>query len=193
MKRVLFLILTLCAFSLGVRAQEDVFSDGDTVSIFKRMKATEIKSTAIKYRNPILAGTCSLLMPGMGQFYNGQEGKGLAFFLGTYSCFGISYISILSGIISMTPVYDDYNHRHGERNVSYGVPLLVASGISFLAGVGLWIYSVVDAYNLSDKINDMKGFFKAELGEGKQMSFSPNIVYDKDNKLSLGARINFSF
>lgn len=189
MKRVLFLILALCAFSLGVRAQEAIFSDGvEKTSVIKlnRTDDVNINTSAEKYRNPDLALTFSILMPGAGQFYNGQDAKGLAFFLGTYACFGVSYVSLLSGILLMT-TRNTYYHRNS------GMPCLVMGGVSLLGAIGLWIYSAVDAYSIAGKINLQKGFFKIGLGQEKQISFSPNLMYDNDNKLSLGARIVFSF
>ena len=196
MKRILFLTLALCAFSFGVRAQEDVFSDGvEKTSIVKlnRTDKVNIKTSAEKYRNPDIALTFSIFMPGAGQFYNGQDAKGLAFFLGTYACFGVSYISVLTGLLTWTTHYNGTPYGPSYRGNVGNVSLLAMGGVSLLAGIGLWIYSAVDAYNIAGKINLQKGFFRLDLGKDKQMSFSPNLVYDNDNKLSLGARINFSF
>lgn len=51
-------------------------------------------------RNPFIAGALSLISPGLGQFYNGDTLKGLAFFAG--------FIAVSFGIIGMeyrTPLF----------------------------------------------------------------------------------------
>jgi len=61
-----------------------------------RGEAAEALSPGQVRRWPFLAGTLSLLAPGLGQLYNGQWGKAAAFYLGT-GLLGVLWLSGLTG------------------------------------------------------------------------------------------------
>lgn len=61
-----------------------------------------LKAIVINRRSPVIAAILSLLIVGLGQIYNGQFGKGIAYFFIAILC-GVS-ISILIGIL-LAPIW----------------------------------------------------------------------------------------
>jgi len=90
-------------------------------------------------KNPILAIILSALLPGLGQIYNSQYLKGLFF---------IGFNMIINYLIRepLLAVIDD------PKNVEQPT-MVVFIGYS-LAGMILWIYSIVDAKRNADRINN---------------------------------------
>jgi len=60
-----------------------------------------------KEKSPLIAVLCSFFIPGLGQFYNGDLGKGIAFFLGIY--IGLLFFVIPGVIVWIFGMYDAYN------------------------------------------------------------------------------------
>jgi TM2 domain-containing membrane protein YozV len=58
-------------------------------------------------KSPFLAATCSCFLPGLGQAYNGEIGKGIAVFLGTL--FGLFILFIPGLIVWFYGLYDAYS------------------------------------------------------------------------------------
>ena len=93
-----------------------------------------------KQKNPWLAGGMSVI-PGAGQFYNGQYKKGVYFFC--FSILGIAYIR--SGF------EDDYENRLGhtvdpdDDNLNAGIGLII--------WLGSHVTSVLDAFDSAKRIN----------------------------------------
>ncbi len=82
-------------------------------------------------RKPVLAVVASVVMPGLGQLYNGQPRKGLALFA-TY----VSLIPILCWIVLQLP----------EQFLAWGI---ISAG---LVGLSLWVIAIVDAYRSAKRI-----------------------------------------
>ncbi|MGI9554009.1 MAG: hypothetical protein ACR2NC_03705 [Thermodesulfobacteriota bacterium] len=89
-------------------------------------------------KNPILAIILSALLPGLGQIYNSQFGKGLFF---------IAFNMIINFLIRepLLAVIDD------PKSVDQPT-MVVFIGYS-LAGMVLWVYSIIDAKKNADRIN----------------------------------------
>jgi len=90
-------------------------------------------------RSPPLAAVLSAIFPGLGQFYNRQWFKGLAFFIGS---------GVLSGIVT---------DRFSIEELMAGDTSHVGNVLVFLAILlGLLVWSMVDAYR-SAKTVPQKG------------------------------------
>ena len=100
---------------------------------------TENKSESKNIKNPILAIILSALLPGLGQIYNAQVGKGL---------FLIGFNMIINLLIRepLLAVIDD------PKSVEQPT-MIVFIGYS-LAGMILWVYAIIDAKRNADRINN---------------------------------------
>ena len=88
-------------------------------------------------KNPGLATAMSFLVPGLGQFYNEQPGKGISFFL----CNVISIALVINAADNATRPY------YEESNID-------TLGIIGLGGMFIsWGSSMVDAYETAKEIN----------------------------------------
>jgi len=104
-----------------------------------------IKSDMVK-RNPAYAALFSLLLPGLGQVYNGQLVKGMAMLFAYTLCFALSVLAVLRDLATRPA---------GPQGILYGPSLDMSAILSALfTGVAaiwvvlllaLWVYSVVDA------------------------------------------------
>lgn len=118
-----------------------IFKNGDTVvynhSIaieiaIKNHKKPRVIYRTTRYKNPAVAAVCSFL-PGLGQMYNDEIIKGIAFMAGTYTTLG-------AGIgLGLT----------GHEDVGIGCIIVAA---------GLYIWSFLDAVVTSDKLNKTNGY-----------------------------------
>ena len=89
-------------------------------------------------KNPLLAVILSALLPGLGQIYNSQVGKGLFF---------IGFNMIINFLIRepLLAVLDDHT--------SVDQPTMIVFIGYSLAGLVLWIYSIIDAKRNAERIN----------------------------------------
>ena len=104
-----------------------------------------VKSDMVK-RNPAYAALFSLLLPGLGQVYNGQLVKGMAMLFAYTLCFALSVLAVLRDLATRPA---------GPQGILYGPSIDTSAILSALfTGVAaiwvvlllaLWVYSVVDA------------------------------------------------
>jgi len=99
--------------------------------------------------NPAISGVCSFLIPGLGQMYSGEYGRGFAF-LGGYTC-----CTIIAGV----GMAQFFNSSMNSFNSDSGYPTRSNAGVgTFLVGIGgmavVSIWSIVDAVKVA-KVNDM--------------------------------------
>jgi len=78
-----------------------------------RIKTPAIVSTSTNLKDPFLAAILSFLIPGLGQIYNGEVEKGIAYFLVAFVCAVL--IFLLIGII-LSPIW--YIYQICEANTS---------------------------------------------------------------------------
>lgn len=121
-------------------------------------------------RVPFLAGLCSYLLPGGGQYYNREYERGLAF----------TAVSI-GGVVLMV--------RSLEANkdelffVGYGMFL------------GSWAVSMVDAFNRASYLNwlylgeNTSSHFSRRTGACRNWSLRPDLISSGINKHSIGRHI----
>ncbi|MFA6806463.1 MAG: hypothetical protein WCR29_03500, partial [Bacteroidales bacterium] len=126
-----------------------------------------IETTSTQYRDPTVSTFCSFLIPGIGQFYNGQSQKGVAHMLWYFASYGIMYFSF-SQMVTV-----DY---YGNSTLNSGGETWALLGLAAsLSGITSWIVSMVDANKSSKKINRQLGFANIKLGERTNLSFSPDV------------------
>lgn len=127
----------------------------------------------IPYRNAGIATLMSIFIPGGGQFYNEEVGKGIAFFLwGTAS--------------NTSLIYNLYSTSKDKELY------LIVSGISSLICT---IVGIIDA-NISAEIINRNRLASINLGDNKYLSFSPDYrvlnINNKSNQvIGLNASISF--
>jgi len=128
----------------------------------------------------------SLVVPGWGQFYNDQPGKGT--FLGLAA--GISLAGVVTTSVLYTMDKNKYNENKAET-VHYRQDannLRPWNWVSIGALAGVWAYGVLDAY--LEARSQLKEAEK-ESRSGKVAYLCPVIALDNQNGGYLG--INFSF
>lgn len=137
-----------------------------------------INSTAMSERSPFVAGLLSWILPGAGQFYNGQSSKGwgdLGLHIGSYAIMGIGSTLLVEG----------------EEEA--GSIFLVAGSVTlFVNG----ICSIVDAAKSAKRINVEKGFVMYSLSDNCAFGIQPAVTYEKPQymlgtKAELAAGMNF--
>ncbi|NCC19405.1 MAG: hypothetical protein EOM29_10750 [Bacteroidia bacterium] len=156
----------------------------------------DLKTKAQTYRDPAAATLLSFFIPGIGQFYNGQTGKGITHILWYLGSSAIMYIST----IYLTTEYRYYTdgylyYTFSETNTGAAI-FLVASSASMLTA---WIVSMIDANRSAKKINNQLDFAQFKLGEKNSLSFQPDVKLIHNNSLNIpptlsyGLKINISF
>lgn len=152
-----------------------------------------INSTAMSERSPFVAGLLSWIVPGAGQFYNGQSKKGwgdLGLHLGSSIIMGIG-----TGLMSSSYYYDsyDYDYYYDEGQYTAGCIFMVVGGVTlFVNG----ICSIVDAVKSAKRINVEKGFVMYSFNENCAFGIQPAITYERPqymmgSKAELAAGMNF--
>ncbi len=149
-------------------------------------------STAVSERSPFVAGLLSWIVPGAGQFYNGQSRKGwgdLGLHLGSSVVMGIG-----AGLVSGSYYYDyDYDLYYDESQYTTGCIFMVVGGVTlFVNG----ICSIVDAVKSAKNINVEKGFVMYSFNENCAFGIQPAVTYEKPqyilgSKAELAAGMNF--
>ncbi|MCD6098296.1 hypothetical protein J7K18_05305 [bacterium] len=150
-------------------------------------------SFAAGEKSPCLAGALSWLVPGLGQVYNEQYGKGAAFF-------GASVLGITMGIIgasaTKTETYTDpWTGSTYEQEVSDPNEALMYGGYGIAVVSGIW--SIIDAVMVASK-GGGRGYgstnqgllnFAIKSGTNKNTTLKfdmPKLAYHpKDNTLKL--------
>jgi TM2 domain-containing membrane protein YozV len=96
--------------------------------------------------NPVISGIFSLIVPGMGQIFCGETGRGLAFMGGYAGC----TVLFLTGAVQLTShSFLSFGNSHYTGNSGVGVMLM---GFGGMAAIEIW--SIFDAVKVS-KVNNM--------------------------------------
>ena len=125
---------------------------------------------------PFLAAGLSLLVPGVGQFYNGQVGKGIGFL--ALSTAGIVAIEV------------------GSAN---GVDEAMYAGAGAVLVSGIW--SVIDAAVSAGILNNRNGFSALRVGKNQYFGIKPDLTFTTSNPFSnskvldphYGLKMQYSF
>lgn len=90
-------------------------------------------------RDPLVYGLASFLIPGLGQYLNGEPDKALVHFLVAVA---IPTVGYYMAVITVNPF------------IAYATPLVQ---------LGWHVYSALDAYNVARAYNEMHGFSLLEF------------------------------
>jgi TM2 domain-containing membrane protein YozV len=112
-----------------------------------------------RHKSPAVAFWLSFLYPGMGQFYNGQIGKGIVMAsIGT-----ASYVGFFMAFNSIDlSTFDEGNST-----------LLLVSSVVL---VGTYLWSVIDAPVSAKAINRRNAALSWNLGNGNSLSLNPDVL-----------------
>ena len=152
-------LISFLAFLFILVAANNLVAQDYYEKIYDTLPKYPIKTTVKTYREPIVSTTLSFLIPGLGQFYNGQWLKGtvhLLWYYGSCTAMIILFVANLG--------FSD--------NIETSQVLLGVAATSYLTS---WIVSMVDANISSRKINKQYGFASIQLGERTNLSFNPDI------------------
>lgn len=144
--------------------------------------------------NPTSATLLSFLIPGLGQFYENEPVKGIAFLLGSVASVAMVYVgSKPKTTYSCTPSSSDTC-----RNSSYTEPNSNAlTTIGAISGIGILIWSMVDA----SRVAHVKNHYNHKQSEqkeqeNKETSFLPQIspvLIQNNNQFLPGLGVNLTF
>jgi TolB-like protein len=138
-------------------------------------------------KNQLLAGFLSIL-PGMGQFFNGQTGKGLLFLTGYVVSIGTA---LLCHNLSEA-AYDDYQAHTLASVAKYDDAQKYASisRTGFWVGMGLTVFSIWDATMEAGKLD--RKIMQARQATELTLS-DPALGPDNDGRVSLAFRRKRTF
>ena len=153
--------------------------------------------TAIKKKSPLAAGIMSYIMPGLGQFYNGEERKGwidLGTQVGGFAAtlIGVALTMEYAGYYDYDhyeDYYPAYEYIEGNCFLSgVGVVLFTAGVITIYANA---IHSIIDAARSSNRINAENGYVMYQLNDRCAFGMQPSIAYERPQYLQ-GSKPEFS-
>ena len=113
-------------------------------------------SAQYHYKNPVTAAWLSLMVPGLGQFYNEQKGKGIAMCALAVSSYGMVYYGM------MMNEYDDNRHY------------VFTAAFTLLIGTYLW--SIIDAAVSANAINGKNQALSWNLSNDRKLSITPDVL-----------------
>ena len=127
-------------------------------------RVTGVPAEKLIFKDPMIAGLMSASLPGLGQVYTGNRGRGLMFFLGTVGAFGataafahpadldlvdydrVEYGGNGDGLMSVTELD---NWEEGEfQDDAFGdlsTGRKIGAITSAATGLGLYIWNIIDA------------------------------------------------
>lgn len=108
-------------------------------------------------KDPAISCTLSLLVPGLGQLYNGQISKGIAFMFASYG-------SLAVGAVALS------NHNNGLSTAGF-----VVAAISYL-------WSAFDAPLNSNAMNKQHGLIDISLNGNRHLFVQPSVSALRDTK-----------
>lgn len=116
-------------------------------------------------KDPAVACLLSVAVPGLGQIYNGQIGKGILFMAGTLGTL------TLAAATCGHSYYDYYSNSYYNSNNNNGI-----AAASLVAMIGIYIWNIIDAPVSANKINRENGIVSINL-KNSRLWLNPNIDY----------------
>jgi TM2 domain-containing membrane protein YozV len=118
-----------------------------------------------RHKSPAAAFWLSFLYPGIGQFYNGQAGKGIVMSV-------LSTASLVGIFTTYTSAIDSYDKSGNFKNAN-GELFIISSAAMF----GTWLWSIIDAPVSAKAINRRNAALSWNMENGNRLSLHPDIVY----------------
>ena len=143
---------------------------------------------SVEKKSPWLSGFLSFCIPGLGQFYNGENHKGwvdLGTSMGGYVAFSSGYILMAT---SISYDYDTYVETVNDAQFIPGLILALGGMGTILANR---IHSIVDAAKSSNRINTECGFVMYQINDRCAFGMQPSIAYERPQYLQ-GSKPEFS-
>ena len=171
------------------------------VEKFTKEKPIHYGKTTVDKKSPWASGIMSYFIPGLGQFYNGEERKGWID-LGTQVG---GFAALLGGVAILAP-FSDIPLQEGPNGELYapmpdvsdfwantGVVLMIGGTITIYAN---WLHSIIDAVKSSKRINAENGYVMYQLNDRCAFGMQPSIAYERPqylqgSKPELSAGVNF--
>ncbi|MFI3240371.1 MAG: hypothetical protein R3Y22_07275 [Bacteroidales bacterium] len=160
-----------------------VYSMTDVQKMTKEKKVvTAVNSSNTQYSNgakidpnlspksPVVSGLCSFLIPGLGQFLNGNVGAGCGFL-------GANIALYTGAIICMNDGGDE---------------AAIAGTVLLLANLGNCIWSICDAVSGAKKYNIEHGYQVFNVGKNSNIYVNPDVQFQNDYAMG-GAKLEPSF
>jgi len=157
-------VRTLNNISLGVLCGAYVLSLIDAPVSANKANTPYPNALQYQYKSPFGASVLSFFVPGLGQFYNGQTGKGIAM----SSIYAASYLTLFYSAGMMS----EYASNRGS---------LIS--LSVVAIIGNHIWSPIDAYISAKAINRRN----QALGNNYKLSVTPDVLFAN----SIGTKTNY--
>ncbi len=136
---------------------------------------SSIASTTVEEKNPWIATGLSVVVPGLGQFYNGQYLKG-----------SIQLGMVLGGYILFFDAVED-NIKHSDGTIVDVDDNDAIGGLGLLIAGGTALWSIIDAPISANNINK-RNQLQAHSLNNKDYSVSPLV---KRNKLGVKFALGF--
>jgi hypothetical protein len=134
----------LIAYESGKREND---GDGESAETTKPEESEVAEEPYVARKEPITSFLLSLLVPGGGQFYNGQLVKGC-----------VMLTAFAAGVGGSVELENE------------GEPGLAAAGLCLTAGI--WAYSMADAVISAERINAEHGFALVPMDDGIAVTYS---------------------
>lgn len=171
-----------------------VFDFADVEKITKELAVSpnsyNIESSkTVSEKSPGLAGFLSFLVPGIGQFYNGESGKGwshMGVYLGSWAvcCAGMGMMNV-----------SDYDSDEALFNT--GLTLFIAGGVCSIVD---WISSICDARSSAKRINAENGYVTFMFNKNYSLGLQPALTYERPqymtgtkSELATGMNVRLTF
>lgn len=167
-------------------AQVEKFAKEQSISTINK------NAYSVEKKSPWISGFLSFCIPGLGQFYNGENRKGwvdLATSLGGFTGMYAGAYMVVCGT--------EYDGAPKDGMVITGTVLMLAGMGTMLAN---GIHSIVDAAKSSNRINTENGFVMYQFNDRYAFGMQPSIAYEcpqylqgSKPELSAGMKFKLTF
>ena len=170
-------------------AQVEKFAKEQSISTINK------NAYSVEKKSPWISGFLSFCIPGLGQFYNGENRKGwvdLATSLGGFTGMYAGAYMVVRGA--------EYEYYYGEPKDG----MVITGTVLMLAGMGTMlangIHSIVDAAKSSNRINTENGYVMYQFNDRCAFGMQPSIAYERPQylqgskpELSAGMKFKLTF
>ena len=167
-------------------AQVEKFAKEQSISTINK------NAYSVEKKSPWISGFLSFCIPGLGQFYNGENRKGwvdLATSLGGFTGMYAGAYMVVCGA--------EYDGAPKDGMVITGTVLMLAGMGTMLAN---GIHSIVDAAKSSNRINTENGYVMYQFNDRCAFGMQPSIAYERPQylqgskpELSAGMKFKLTF